>query len=327
VTPLLPNRAFNALLVTAAVVAAAGLPLLTEGYYLSLGVNIMLYTVLCTAWAMFSGPTRFVSLATAAFFGVGTYSVAIGVDILPFSVLLLGGAIGAALLAGLVGAATLRLSGVYFVIFTLGLAELIRQIVTWTQTKIAAAVGLYVFTDFTEAHIYWMLLALAVAVFLTSWAINRSRYGFALRIIGDDEAVARHVGIDTARLKIILFMISGAFIGIAGAIMAPRYSYIEPQSAFNPMTSFMVVIMALLGGTRRLWGPLIGVVPFTILMDFVSAQFPDQTPVIIGIAFLAIVYALPDGLTSRLESLFCKFRNHNGNKSEVRQPAIGEEMA
>ena len=107
-------------------------------------------------------------------------------------------------------------------------------------------------------------------------AINRSRHGFALRIIGDDEAVARHSGIATARLKIILFMISGAFIGIAGAIVAPRYSYIEPQSAFSPMVSFLVVIMALLGGTRRLWGPLIGVIPFTLVTDFISAQFPDQ---------------------------------------------------
>ena len=101
------------------------------------------------------------------------------------------------------------------------------------------------------------------------WLINRSRLGFAMRIIGNDETVARHVGIDTARAKIILFMISGAFIGVAGAMMAPRYAYIEPQAAFNPMISFLVVIMALLGGTRRLWGPLVGVVPFTIVMEFI----------------------------------------------------------
>jgi branched-chain amino acid transport system permease protein len=327
VTNLRSTPAFHAFLAAAGTAILACLPLLTEGYYLSLGVNIMLYIVLCTAWAMFSGPTHFVSLATAAFFGLGTYSVAVGIDTLPFPILLIGGAVSTALLAGLVGAATLRLSGVYFVIFTLGLAEFIRQVVNWIQTKIAASVGLYVFTDFTEAHIYWMLLALAVVVFLTSWAINRSRHGFALRIIGDDEAVARHVGIATSRLKIILFTLSGAFIGIAGAIVAPRYSYIEPQSAFNPMISFLVVIMALLGGTRRLWGPLIGVVPFTILMDFVSAHFPDQTPVIIGIAFLAIVYALPDGLTSRLEQLLNKFRNHNGGATGVAQPTGAEELA
>jgi branched-chain amino acid transport system permease protein len=204
-------------------------------------------------------------------------------------------------LAGLVGAATLRLSGVYFVIFTLGLAELVRQVVTWAQAKFTGKTGLYVFTDFREMHIYWMLLALTVAIFITGWAINRSRLGFAMQIIGTDETVARHVGIDTARAKILLFMISGAFIGIAGAICAPRYAYIQPPSAFNPMISFLVVIMALLGGTKRLWGPLVGVIPFTIVMDFVTSRFPNHTSIVIGLAFLAIVYFIPNGVTGLIE--------------------------
>ena len=97
-------------------------------------------------------------------------------------------------------------------------------------------------------------------------------------------------------------MISGVFIGMAGAILAPRYAYVEPPSAFNPMISFQVVIMALLGGTRRLWGPLVGVIPFTIVMDFVSVRFPNDTSIVMGIAFLLIVYLLPDGITGGLNS-------------------------
>ncbi|BCH35701.1 branched-chain amino acid ABC transporter permease [Mesorhizobium sp. L-8-10] len=288
----------------AAAAALATLPLFTEGFWLSLGVNIMLYAAMCTAWTLFSGPTHLVSLASAAFFGVGTYSVAVFIDVLPFPALVLI-AIGAgALLAVLVGLATLRLSGVYFVIFTLGLAELIGQVVTWVQTKFGGAIGLYVFTDFTESHLYWMLLMLTMVVFVTGWLINRSRLGLAMRIIGNDETVARHVGVDTARSRIILFAVSGAFIAVAGAIMAPRYAYITPQAAFSPMTSFLVVIMALLGGTRRFWGPLVGVVPFTLVMDFISGRFPNHTALIVGMTFLAIVYLLPDGVTGRLESLF-----------------------
>lgn len=284
------------------------LPLLSEGFYLSLGVNLALYAALSTAWTLFSGPTRFVSLASAAFFGIGTYSVALWVNSLPFPALVIIAAFASAALAGLVGAATLRLSGVYFVIFTLGLTELVRQIVSWSQSRFAHKMGLYVFTDFTEAHLYWMLLALTAVIFGIGWLINRSRLGFALRIIGDDETVARHVGIATARTKIVLFMISGAFTGIAGAIMAPRYAYIEPQAAFNPMISFLVVIMALLGGTRRLWGPLVGVIPFTILMELITAHFPNQSSIVVGIAFLAIVYLLPEGVTGRIESLRDRFR-------------------
>ena len=290
------------------VATAALLPLFDEGFYLSISVNIMLYAALCTAWTLFSGPTHYVSLATAAFYGLGTYSVGLGIDILPFPLLLAIAASVGALVAGLVGAATLRISGVYFVIFTFGLAEFVRQVVTWTQTKYATAMGLYVFTDFTETHIYWMLLALTAAVFLTGFLINRSRLGFAMTIIGNDETVARHVGIDTARAKVLLFMISGAFIAIAGAITAPRYTYIEPPSAFNPMISFQVVIMALLGGTRRLWGPLVGVIPFTIAMDFISSYFPNHTLIVIGLAFLAVVYLIPHGVTGLLEQMRARWR-------------------
>ncbi|MFD2055797.1 branched-chain amino acid ABC transporter permease [Mesorhizobium calcicola] len=284
--------------------ALAFLPLVTGGFWLTLSVNIMLYAALCTAWTLFSGPTHLVSLASAAFFGVGTYSVAILIDVLPFPALLLVAAVSGSLLAILVGLATLRLSGAYFVIFTLGLAELIGQLVTWVQTNFGGKIGLYVFTDFSEAHLYWMLLGLTFVIFMSGWLINRSRLGFALRIIGNDETVARHIGVDTALSRIVLFAVSGAFIAVAGAIMAPRYAYITPQAAFNPMVSFTVVIMALLGGTRRLWGPLVGVIPFTLVMDFISGRFPNHTPIVVGIAFLAIVYLLPDGVTGRLEAMF-----------------------
>ncbi len=167
-------------------------------------------------------------------------------------------------LAGLVGAATLRISGVYFVIFTFGLAELVRQVVSYAQIKLSTRMGLYVFTDFTEKHIYWMLLALTVAR-LHHRLADQSLAASALPC-RSSATTRRWRAIPAStprRLKIILFMISGAFIGMAGAILAPRYAYVEPPSAFNPMISFLVVIMALLGGTRRLWGPLVGVIPFT----------------------------------------------------------------
>ncbi|MBL4646841.1 MAG: branched-chain amino acid ABC transporter permease [Hyphomicrobiales bacterium] len=283
--------------------ACALLPVFDSGFYLSIAVNIVMYVVLCTAWSLFSGPTHYISLATAAFFGLGTYSVALGIDTLPFPVLIAIGALAGGTLAGLVGLATLRLSGVYFVIFTLGLAELIRQLVTWAQTNFTTSVGLYVFTDFTEAHIFWMLLAMAALVYLTGWLVNRSRLGFAMRIIGNDETVARHSGIDTARSKVILFIISGMFIAMVGAILAPRYAYIEPPSAFNPMISFQVVIMALLGGTKKLWAPLLGVIPFTILFDQISANFPNHTSLLMGVAFMAIVYLLPRGFIGLWDDL------------------------
>jgi branched-chain amino acid transport system permease protein len=282
---------------------------LGDAYLLSLGVTIAMYTVLATSWALFSGPTHYISLATAAFFGLGTYTTALGIENgLNYWLTLPVAAILGALVAGLVGLATLRLSGVYFVIFTLGLAELVRQIVTWGQ-NISGQKGLYVLTDLTETHIYWQLVALAGLVYLIGWAIGRSRLGFALRIIGDDEEVARHSGIDTARAKVMLFMVSGAFASVVGGVLAPRYIYIEPSVAFTPMLSFLVVIMALLGGLGRLWGPLVGVIPFTLLWESISASFPNQTTLLLGLCFLIIVYLLPKGFVGLIEAVRRRMRN------------------
>ena len=287
--------------VAAAFVLLACLPLLRHGYLLSLGVSIAMYTVLATSWALFSGPTHYISLATAAFYGIGAYVVAGGIGTVPYAALVALAGIAGALAAALVGIATLRLSGVYFVIFTLGLAELIRQVVTWVQNNFTGSRGLYVLTNITEQTIYWELLALAAAVYLIGWRVARSRLGFALRIIGNDEVVAAHVGINSAACKLALFVISGAFAAMVGAVMAPRYTYIEPSIAFTAELSFQVVIMALLGGVHRLWGPLVGVIPFTILWELIAARFPTQTVLLLGIAFLLIVYLIPNGVVGRLE--------------------------
>lgn len=287
---------------------AAFLPAIDTGYWLSLGVTIVMYTVLATSWALFSGPTRYISLATAAFFGVGMYVVGGGIGLLPYPVLILVAAVAGAILSALIGLSTLRLSGVYFVIFTLGLTELVRELVAWGQTTLGSSSGLYVLTDVTEKMIYWILLGLAAFVFLIGWWIRRSRIGFALRIIGDDEVVAAHSGIDTARAKIVLFVVSGTIASVTGAILAPRWTYVEPIIAFSPMISFQVVIMALLGGVHRLWGPLVGVIPFALVWDVISAQFPNQTTLLLGVAFLLIVYAIPNGFVGLIEQALARVR-------------------
>jgi branched-chain amino acid transport system permease protein len=206
-----------------------------------------------------------------------------------------------AVLAFLIGIATLRLSGVYFVIFTLGLAEMIRTLVSWIQNNFTGSRGLYVLTDLTEADIYIYLVILAAAVYLAGWWVNRSRLGFALRIIGNDETVARHVGINTATSKVILFTFSGFVAALVGALIAPRYTYIEPNGVFSPELSFIVVIMALLGGTGRLWGPIVGVIPFALLQEFINANYSNYSTLVMGIAFLVIVYFLPKGVVGRIE--------------------------
>lgn len=296
-------RTLLGLLVAGLVLAAlAALPLFAGPYAVTLMIGMTGYVVLATAWGLFSGPTRYVSLATVAFFGIGAYTVGVLSETLPYPLILLVAALIGLAVALVVGLSTLRLAGVYFVIFTFGLAELIRQLVTWYEVNVTGTLGRYIFLPVTPEGIYWQLLALAAATFLFSWGIGRTRWGLALKVIGDDEVVASHCGIDITRLKLALFAVSAVIITLVGAIQAPRWTYIEPSIVFNPTISFLTLIMALLGGADRLWGPLLGAIPLFLLFEWLSANFPNHYPIILGLVFIAIVFLLPKGVLAAVES-------------------------
>jgi branched-chain amino acid transport system permease protein len=285
-----------------ALIGLAAFPLWASGYHLALGISLLYFTVLATAWALFSGPTHYISLATAAFFGIGAYTTAVLTDFLPWPLVLLAAAGVGIVIALIVGLSTLRLSGIYFVIFSFGLAELIRQLVTWYEVNIHGSVGRYIFANTTSEGIYWRLLALVVLVLGAGWLIRHSRLGLAVRVIGQDETVARHCGIDITRAKLALFAVSAAFMTVTGAVMAPRWTYIDPAIAFNPVLSFEVVIMALFGGAATLFGPLLGAVPLVLLFEVLIATFPNYFSIVLGAVFVLIVYALPNGVIGLLQA-------------------------
>jgi len=289
------------LIATVALAVLAGLPLILKAYGVGLLIGLAGYVTLATAWAMFSGPTRYISLATVAFLGIGAYAVAVLGELLPYPLVLICAAAVGAGVALVVGLSTLRLAGIYFVIFSFGLAELVRQLITWYEVNITGTLGRYIFLPLHPEHIYWQLLALgAVTLALAAW-IRQSRIGLALRVIGDDETVAAHSGINLARVKLLLFVLSATIMTLTGAIQSPRWVYIEPGIVFNPTVSFMTVIMALLGGANRLWGPALGAVPLFLLFEWLSAHFPDHFSIILGALFIVIVFALPDGILAAIE--------------------------
>lgn len=287
-------------------IVLACLPFYAGEYAVTLMIGMTGYVVLATAWALFSGPTRYISLATVAFFGIGAYTVSVLSETLPYLGVLVAAALIGLVVALVVGLATLRLAGVYFVIFSFGLAELVRQLVTWYEVNITGTLGRYIFLPVTPEGIYWQLLALAAATLLLSWAIGRSRLGLALKVIGDDEVVASHCGINIAGVKLALFSVSAVIITLVGAIQAPRWTYIEPSMVFNPTTSFLTLIMALLGGVDRLWGPLLGAIPLFLLFEWLSANFPNHYPIILGLIFIAIVFVLPKGVLAAAQQIFSR---------------------
>lgn len=295
------NAALGLALAIAAFGGLALAPFHVGPYELGLLLGIAGYAVLASAWSMFSGPTRYVSLATVAFFGLGAYTVAVLSEVLPYPLVLLSAAGVGLVVAVLVGFATLRLAGVYFVVFTFGLTELIRQLVTYYETNITRTLGRYVFLPIGPEHIYWQLLGLLALTLLAWWWIRRSRIGLALRVIGDDEVVAAHSGINITLTKVMLFSLSAVIMSLAGAMQAPRWTYIEPSIVFNPTISFLTVIMALLGGPNRLLGPVLGAVPLFLLFEWLSANYPNHYSIILGVLFIGIVFLFPQGILAFLE--------------------------
>ena len=293
---------------TAGLLILIALPRFVTDYTVSLLISILSYVVLASAWALFSGSTRYISLATAAFFGVGAYLVAIfGADH-SFPLVLGLAALVGFLIAFAVGLSTLRLTGVYFVIFTFGLSELIRQVTIWWEINRTKTLGRHVFVDVQSHGIYYYLLGLAILTLAAGFLIQRSRLGVALRAIGEDETVANHLGINTTIIKVTVFAMSAVFMSLTGAIMAPRWSYLDPNIAFNPLVSFLVVIMALLGGAGSLYGPLLGAVPLVLLFEFLSARLPYHSGMVLGLSFLVIVYYLPFGVVGALRSAETRVR-------------------
>jgi len=278
-------------------------PLYAHEYTVVLLTSIFMYIVITVSWTMFSGPTGYISLAAAAFFGAGIYTSAILGKALPLPVVIGIGGLASFCLALLVGALTLRLRGIYFVMFTFGLVEILLHFILWWEVNITGTTGRVVPTVGNTTVYYLMLIVFAILM-LTAYFIRRSRYGLALQSIGEYEEAAAHRGINVTALKIITFAISAFFMGAAGAIMATRWTYIDPRIAFNPLISFMPVLMAIFGGMGQLYGPIIGSAIFTYLEEFLITRFPYYYMLIFGIIMVVAILYLPEGLVGLIQRLW-----------------------
>ena len=274
-----------------------GAPYFTTPYMIIYLTNIFMYVVLTVSWALFSGLTNYLSLATAAFFGTGVYISAMLGEKLPFAlVVVLGGLINF-LLAIFVGLPSLRLMGMYFVIFTLGLSELIRHSVQWWEANVSFMSGRIVIS-LTPLTSYYMMLTIVAICMITAYVIRRSRYGLALRGIGESEIAAKHIGVNVNAVKIVVFAISASFIGSTGVIMATQWTYIDPNTAFDPRYSFMPILMAILGGTGRIYGQVIGATILTAFGDILLTRFPYYYNLLFGFLLVIVILFLPQGLIS-----------------------------
>lgn len=273
----------------------AFLPLYGSTYTMILVTAIIMYVALTVSWVMFSGPTGNISLAPAAFFGIGIYTAAVLGKALPLPVVIVVGACASLCLALLVGALTLRLKGIYFSIFTFGLVVLIQQLILWYEVRLTHTRGRFVIVV-DNTIIFYVMLAIFAVLLLTAYLIRQSKYGLALQSIGEDDEAAAHTGVNVTALKTIMFGVSAFFMGATGAIMATKWTYIDPYIAFNPLFSFMPVLMAIFGGMGTFYGPILGAAVFAYLEETLITQFPYYYMLIFGTILVVAILYLPGGL-------------------------------
>ncbi len=278
--------------------AATVLPGVASEFLLSLAMTCLMYVALASSWSLFCGSTRYLSLATAAFFGIGAYTSALVLESVPWLVAVGLGALIAAAIALVMGAAVLHLRGTYFAVLTFGMTELIRHAVTWFEKQVTGTVGRVLVVVPEESTVYWTVLGIASIAVATAIVVRRRRFGLALVGIGFDEQRAQTLGVDTRLVKTLGFALTAAFAGAVGATMAVRWTYIDPVTVFNPFIGFQTVLIALIGGAATLWGPLVAAVVFSILAETLRLQLPQAYMVALGLLLILSVMYLPDGLGS-----------------------------
>lgn len=284
-------------------VLLATLPLYAPPYRVILFTSILMYIIMTMSWVIFSAPTGYISLASAAFFGVGIYISATLGQMLPLPIVILIGGLASFCLALLVGALTLRLKGIYFAIFTFGLVELIKHVLLWYEVNIMGTRGRFVVVVDNDT-IYIVMFIIFVALLVTYLLIRRSKYGLALQSIGEYEDAAAHTGVNVNALKTIVFAISAVFTGMAGSIMAMRWTYIDPYIAFNPLFSFTPVLMAIFGGMGQPYGPILGATVFAYLQELLITRFPYYYMLVSGTVFVVTILFLPDGLVGLVRKVW-----------------------
>lgn len=284
-------------------------------YILSAGVVILNYAVLSTGWNFMGGFTGYISLGHAAYFGLGAYGTGLLIKYLalPGFVAWILATVLVAVIAVPIGIAALRVRGASFVIVSIAFVLIMLLVFQSWRDVTGGSEGLNVPRPFPgmlrpEHHRVFFYLFVAVLAFalLTWWIIDRSKFGTALKSIREDEDKAQSLGVPTTRYKLIAYILSAFFVALGGGLYALWFGDLDPIFQFSILIGSYMVLMALLGGVRNLFGPLLGAVVVGVALEYFKLEFGDTQFHLIatGILLGIVVLFMPDGVIPAVGSLF-----------------------
>ena len=302
-----------AILATALVIAAM-LPQFLPPFYIRVVQLFFFAAALALAWNITGGFAGYWSFGHTAFIGVGAFGAAhvvagLGLSAGPIQMVvgIAAGALICGLFAAIIAYPILRLRGIYFAIAMLGVSQVAGELannVGWVQGD----VGIFIETQLPdgmapERFYYYLFGALLVAIALISWFVQRSRFGYGLLAIREDEDTAKMLGVPTERVKAVSFVISAALVGMLGAAYAYSLGYFTAGSVFRGDFSLNMIIYCMIGGIGTIAGPIIGAAVMLFLTQIVLGQMLELHLLVTGLVVIAIVLTMPDGIMGLVRSL------------------------
>jgi branched-chain amino acid transport system permease protein len=281
------------------------IPLHASGYLMNVLTQLFIFGTLATAWNIIGGYTGYAAFGNVAFFGGGAYVAAelmtrSGWSFVPAMV---GGGIAMFLYGALIGLPVLRLRGHYFAIATLGVAIATRELCNNLAIFGASQpVNLPLKND--PNLFYYVALGLLVASIIVTYLIARSKLGFGLVAIRENEDAALVMGINTTMYKVIAFALNACLSGLAGGLYAYWHSTIDPPTVFDLTTNVRLIVMAVLGGIGTPLGPVIGAVLLTFIQETLWKNFTNLHAVLFGAAIVVVVLLMPRGIIYLIRQKF-----------------------
>jgi branched-chain amino acid transport system permease protein len=299
-----PRRVLPTVLALLVLLVLAAVPLFVDPFGTSTLSRVLVFALFAVSLDLLVGVTGLPSLGHAAYFGVGAYTAGlVSLHVTSEGVVPVLAAAGAgAVAAAATGWLAVRSSGVFFLMLTLAIGELVFQLAQSLSSVTGGSNGLFGIpavrvggTALTlPGYVYWFVLVVAVLGFAAMWLISRSPFGAVLRGIRDNEPRMRSLGYSPFRYKLAAFVLAGGFAGLAGGLFAAQVRLVTPTEAGTAASS-LVLLAVVLGGAGTLWGPVLGAAVVVLVRDALGPSLDGHGPLVLGIVFVVAVYVLPRG--------------------------------
>ncbi|GAA0934218.1 branched-chain amino acid ABC transporter permease [Virgisporangium aurantiacum] len=289
----------------AAVTALAAAPFFLAPYATTTLTRMLVFALLAASLDLLVGFTGLPSLGHAAYFGAGASAAGwVAIHLTPAApVPLLAAVVAGALAAAAAGSVAVRTSGVYFLMLTLALAEVIQQVAESWEPVTGGSNGLYGIPAVrigsqaltNVGYLHWYVLACCLLGVAVLWSLVASPFGATLRGIRDNEPRMRSIGYDPARYKYAAFVAAGAVAGLAGGLLAAQQRLVTPAD-LGFTTSALALLAVVIGGSGTLWGPCVGAALVILVRDSLGSSLDGHGPLVLGLVFIAVVFAMPRGV-------------------------------